>query len=995
MNHPFSVHFATLLFTFTAAYAQLVHGEDIPSRTVVCLDAEPLVAANRLLEGDISAPWHEELVRQAVLIAGRDEVGCVTRDAWLSESPDDAEAAFRLGLRWSPGRPAERSPPMIFTFTGSGGKAISTWSCNAQTGSSELDSPKFLDLVTQLDAETRISFPELLRRAGVTGAPNKWSDDAAVPEAVKTLLNQPDFVSQFEAVRGLHRLIRDDAESPQRLAALVEGYVHLACLTECCFHPVHEILDARAILYAYRLAAKRRPFGPLGDYGLGLRFATLVLVGRHRDAEQLGRCGLGSQGAKAAPGWMAMAVPHLEYKVDALLELDKQGDLGPWPAIFAYRTLLYAGRHDEAAQMLDKLLARHPHCQRLRTEPLMLPVPKLLPSQDRAVEDIGPWLNERLTAVQGMPADLCQRGENEAQHDDFSARAQLVADLLKPSNTNDAGRGNEFSLPVLGTLTREMLFAQIVWRSFFLRGNWPTAGEHPPINTWLDQAGPLIRLHPYGGLLTTYRTDARLQTALDTLPDGEAQLRIYFHRLTRSDFPLLQFVLTVDGPKSSAVRNVLRRQLIETQETGDVHATYRKAVFTYLQNSREKAAASMLAVSPYNPWGLATLSKPDSLETLDFVEQHWDCFNDCPEVQTAFLRAMLDLGRYEEVIERIETHGNPVPAKLLPLLGRAYAVVGPASRYEGVIDTVAASDQLTDNEKLSAIIDAAERSLAAGRLEQAKRLLSACGRAQGVDGAMVRSMLLELDGRFTEATDCFADRAAQFGGLDALFWYWACLRTGSPNSPRAAALLRAAFQPLADHPTFENRNLWRNMSVAMLTLDEPTSAIRDRYRGEFQNRAGSFYGMHAVMLLWKGNNRDPAKQYLAKVADNPDPQAPVEPHYARLAKCLLADLEADAHGKSLSDETIESSLRLAPIAGERINVLYFLGVYFDLQGDEDRAVDCWRRAVSIPLLRRSSRTLAVYELRKRGMTDQEYLGLTRSTFGSTSHAKEDRQSSTP
>ena len=102
----------------------------------------------------------------------------------------------------------------------------------------------------------RNEFLEALEDEGLKRQPLTWREDAEVPADIEKRLDDLSLLSQFVALRELHALIRDDAESPERLSALARAYANLGMLTEHVWTSSTKALTGRALLYAERLYAK-------------------------------------------------------------------------------------------------------------------------------------------------------------------------------------------------------------------------------------------------------------------------------------------------------------------------------------------------------------------------------------------------------------------------------------------------------------------------------------------------------------------------------------------------------------------------------------------------------------------------------------------------------------------------------------------------------------------------------------------------------------------
>ncbi len=102
----------------------------------------------------------------------------------------------------------------------------------------------------------RNEFLSALEDEGFKRQPLTWREDAEVPADIEKRLDDLSLLSQFIALRELHALIRQDAESPQRLSALARTYANLGMLTEHVWTSSTKALTARPLLYAERLYAK-------------------------------------------------------------------------------------------------------------------------------------------------------------------------------------------------------------------------------------------------------------------------------------------------------------------------------------------------------------------------------------------------------------------------------------------------------------------------------------------------------------------------------------------------------------------------------------------------------------------------------------------------------------------------------------------------------------------------------------------------------------------
>lgn len=206
-----------------------------------------------------------ELVRQALLIAARDEMRLHTRDATLHEAlPNDGKTVEVL--------PIERA-----NLDGKWSLKLVPWEEGVEPHDAEpawsttydyepSGTKMYADVVPKLEADSRGAFIEGLQAAGVEPAaandPAKPSDEttaekkkqlAATLKSIDADLAKVDFIAQFAAVRNAHAAIAKFGESPALLECLVRGYANLAMLTHHQWNTSSEVFTARAWLYAQRL----------------------------------------------------------------------------------------------------------------------------------------------------------------------------------------------------------------------------------------------------------------------------------------------------------------------------------------------------------------------------------------------------------------------------------------------------------------------------------------------------------------------------------------------------------------------------------------------------------------------------------------------------------------------------------------------------------------------------------------------------------------------
>ena len=160
-----------------------------------------------------------EILRQAILLAARDELSLATRDMTLRETlvtgstgvagtlsvqtADSSGDFVRLQImRIAGGRPKvvfEKEIPLPPTANGA------------------FD---YVRLVTAAEEMSRTELVDVLKSLGFDGRPVPSTETAAVDATTENLLGELNFISQFAALRRLHAIERKEGKSRASLAAL-------------------------------------------------------------------------------------------------------------------------------------------------------------------------------------------------------------------------------------------------------------------------------------------------------------------------------------------------------------------------------------------------------------------------------------------------------------------------------------------------------------------------------------------------------------------------------------------------------------------------------------------------------------------------------------------------------------------------------------------------------------------------------------------------------
>ncbi len=163
-----------------------------------------------------------EIARQSVLLVAREDLGQRTRDVALREF-----ALSREGTKW---------PLEVQVADNAGWVEIELIRREGETAhvlwskSLRLEPEQILEQAAEkIPAAIRSELVPLLKKQGFEGKPNPVAATGDAPENTATLLGEMTFTSQFHAVRQVHRALRTQGETPDRLAALSKAMPTWAC----------------------------------------------------------------------------------------------------------------------------------------------------------------------------------------------------------------------------------------------------------------------------------------------------------------------------------------------------------------------------------------------------------------------------------------------------------------------------------------------------------------------------------------------------------------------------------------------------------------------------------------------------------------------------------------------------------------------------------------------------------------------------------------------
>ncbi len=432
-----------------------------------------------------------ELVRQAYLMAARDELGLVTRDEVLEGLPiakGEQVVSLSSGLR----------------ADGNGRVLI-------RQGEGDSKSVLFEHLIDKVPGEgdiiammlpfaeelSRTSFPENLKKLGATGTPNKFKPGSDLPPNTDERMATLGFIDHYTVVRDLHEAIRNDGESPERLGALARAYAQLGILTEHLWNPAHKVYKARALLYAQRLLHRE----PNSAWALWNRAFVRSLLGLHSEAvEDLAAASRKAAGDKKpeVPTWIEPAEAYANQDLGRLKAMT-----GPHIKLAKLLRMLsmeYPLYMDNGLLAARDVVSADVDCY--RAHDLMCRMSGV--AGLHVATTIGPntftrLLPVKLKAISGLPGDV--KTALDGRRGELAYTLALEKAAAASGDIGEPGWGN------LAQLIRETRYVHVMRRLLFMKTTWSV-----PVEDFWAEARPFVAKHRYLPYLEAYALSPPEQT---------------------------------------------------------------------------------------------------------------------------------------------------------------------------------------------------------------------------------------------------------------------------------------------------------------------------------------------------------------------------------------------------------------------------------------------------------------------------------------------------
>jgi tetratricopeptide (TPR) repeat protein len=629
-----------------------------------------------------------EVVRQAILIAARDEMGLTIRDEVLREWPAaQARAAagavvLDVNTRFVPFGSMEVEVARLADGGAAPEVLLSrTWTLRVR----EQPNSGITEVVELFAGASAGEFVEMLKRAGFEARPLPPPDDGACEAEVESRLAKLTFFSQFAAVRALHDQVRREGRSAARVEALTRAYANLEQASRYQWNAFSAVFAARGLLYAERDVAA----APKSASARWHRAYTRAMLGLHaRALDDLAEAAKLASPNEAPPPWVEVIDASCRYDMAALRNLARRPAIGPLASFLAFT----AAEHGVRGQAIEAAYGA------LRDEPANL----------RVIEGLAGHAGVALmheTSTMGLQklqevcfdAVLDQPDLPDAVADKVVAIGKKVADAQSMAQvaralTETAGAMDDACDPswaVLGAMIEDSLIA-CAFRQVDLVARGLGAGAEATRAT-IDELGPIIANHRLRPILDAYATmyaPQRPDEILQKLPTRDLTPAVYhaikpWQTVKVGSRTLDGWTAAHAGTGAFEIERSLR------------HVT--SAGASWVPRVRR-----LLDVSPHNPTAIAFLIKWDWSNVAAQAAQWEREKGDMPAIAAALGERYRRLGRYDEAIRCWERYLKLAPdveavvqlatvyelmndeANYLRTMNRAYDLPDPALHHASV-----------------------------------------------------------------------------------------------------------------------------------------------------------------------------------------------------------------------------------------------------------------------------------------------------------------------
>jgi hypothetical protein len=903
---------------------------DAPPAPVLVVTAQEPEFSDPHSDGNLLV---RELARQALLIAARDGLGMATRDQTLRE-PLPADAALTLAVKTE----LIEGVSWEITVSKAGEKPEQLWTRKIPITAG--DNPDILQLATVAEELSRNEFVMMLKAAGIAGKVPA-ANTAAVPVEIEKHLQHLTCLAQYAGVRGLHSEIQKNGESPNTVAALVRGYANLSQLTRNHWNASFRAYEARSLLYAQRLMAKKDG----SPVALWAHAYALAFAGRH--AAALADIAAARKLEPPAPrkgfGWYDAIELYCHFDTDKL-DAYADFDYSELALFLRYLTVEKSGGHGDIQNAVYAMLQANPGCYRVYDGLWqMRGVSALHRATVEAPTMLARTLYKHLKAMPELPPALTQAIDDTAALDD-GERREKVLNAFASEAARDRG---EPSWAVLGRMMQDATFLQVYMRAEFMKNIWGV-----DVSDYLTQALPLIDTHPYRKIVEVFGLDYQREWDKAIARFKEIDLL----DITFAERPYVDLTWRVNVPGKKLGPAAWRMAFLHNDDIED------QVVFA--DNGRKpQVARDLLALSPFHPLACATLISFD----WEFAKDHADEWEREFGRHASVLRALgsryLQLGKLTEAERCLLPCIKQSPDRwTYDMLADVYLKQGNAGKWQATLDEYLQNVADPGLEHANVRVKIAKHFMEQRQWDKAQPYADAAADTWAAWGMSCARDCHEGMGDF-ETAEMWQCRISERYEGSELEWFLWCKRTGHGNVKKSAELASQHFTSIAGRATPDD---YINMGVYHLLLAEQEEALAP-FQQSFEKTHNPYAGLQAALgadVLKRNDLRDKLLKDVveqgAAFLDNNRPRTEM----IDAAKWMAETLAKGADAKPDVD-AVDRIIGKAS-SGEQLNIQFLVARFLDQHGTKEQAKDYYDRVATSGNKQKFVVTLALDALRVRG-----------------------------
>jgi tetratricopeptide (TPR) repeat protein len=841
-----------------------------------------------------------EFVRQAVLIAARDELGLSTRDQVIddtsAEGDDGATAVAEVSSVIRNYRATEQ-----FRRVGKDGVELLLAHPTSLGPGQNLDLGK---LLASAEALSREELPGVLKSLGLEGNPNAIKAEGGYPREVEEALGSLGYVDVLLAVREVHRAIRSAGESPERLGALVRGYALLGVLSEHEWHPVHRAFQARSLLYAQRMITRE----PESPWGLWHRAFAWALVGRHADAlADLAEAQQKEPGKKPpeTPGWIGLIDAYAHYDSGRLAR--EEGPKNKLAAFLCMLSLGYPRQTGVGLQSAKDVVALQGDCFRAHDVASEFPgVSTQHMTTMIAPQALEQLLFEKLPGLEGIPAHV--KRQLVKGKVPFAAAAIFDKAGAPEVDTGEPAWG------ALARMIRETRFVHVLRRLFFMKYRWAV-----PVDEYWNEVRPEIGGHRYSPFLEI----------MTPAPDAQAKFRQFAERLDLADVETTENEMNrslwnLGRPRDKAVWNL---STAHEDETADMARTLSSAE----DQAQLGIAKKILRFSPFHAYARATCIDKDWDDVKDEVAGWEKESGVSPAVLYALARHYSGAKQYADA-ERVLLRCIVLSPDLstYEALADHFKAQGKIDRWQATLEEFLVKVEDLGLDHAHVRVHIAEHYMDLKQWDKARPYADAAATTGAGWAMLCGGSCAEGAGDWPRAEAWHRAVTERYPESDWARWYFFCKRTGHGDLKAARDFVDQYVTARAGRPDLQNEEY----TGYFYWLEGRNDAAKAEFTRAFQNRKS----ISAAIALSNiaDDEKDAARrnELLKELVTNYKDKAPKSIEICRIF--LETVFAPDGSSRPLDIAAVNQVLESIPEEG-RSNAEFFVGWFIKNHGQPSLA----------------------------------------------------------